>query len=634
MSHSRKADAATSSPSKAVRRGAKAKDFIFTNEQHKHLDALISEFEAEVERVNPKLKAHNEKLTKWKKETSVATMKLDLFKDNATPDLPLKKWEAAIRRKFTNYYNNTLKPHLLASKPQNNKHPGKASDPEKRDSSFSSKPLNNVLARAMVIFTSEFPARELFASENEDALRAQMDAVHARHPDLVGGALRNKALKKLWKKADQREWEERAAAMAADVDANQKEFPSLMVKAIQNLLERGRLGSIITSLNYAYYGTNGGIVYGTIYNGYNAETEEQIEWKYDDHANRVKGWKDAAETFLPPPPAEQAHSPIPFNDAGLPVFPKFDLMSATGQQVVGAVQDYLDASWKYAMRNRSMIPWADIVKNPGKYYDTDTFKLPIALNHPKTYSRPSDIHALVDYFTESSISASPFCFYPRNSDTSTVASNTLTPNELSPSNSMEITQTEDSVQSSKGLSNTSVAIPTISPLTLSAQTPVADSSPSVMDVSIKVSIQPSDRPASPGPANVASGSPASKALSPIPEIHPNTVSATQTPVANSASATVSSNKHQRTKTGKKGRKKSEKKPATESITVTESGQAESTRRSGRIGQKRKGADSIAPEVQESTRPGKRKKHGWINTDDSGNYWTESGQSCDKDGNLL
>ena len=70
----------------------------------------------------------------------------------------------------------------------------------------------------MGIFTSEVPARELFACKNDRLLKAKMDKISAAHPGLVRGALHNKALNKLWKQADQEQWEAKAAAAAADID--------------------------------------------------------------------------------------------------------------------------------------------------------------------------------------------------------------------------------------------------------------------------------------------------------------------------------------------------------------------------------------------------------------------------------
>ena len=61
----------------------------------------------------------------------------------------------------------------------------------------------------------------MFASENEDAIQRAMKKISADNPnsDLIGGGLRNKALKMLWKDADQEFWEEKIKALAANVEA-------------------------------------------------------------------------------------------------------------------------------------------------------------------------------------------------------------------------------------------------------------------------------------------------------------------------------------------------------------------------------------------------------------------------------
>ncbi|KIJ95533.1 hypothetical protein K443DRAFT_124793 [Laccaria amethystina LaAM-08-1] len=64
------------------------------------------------------------------------------------------------------------------------------------------KRLTNILHRALVIFTNEFPARELFAAENEAEIAAAMEDIRKAEPQLLGGALRNKALGQLWGKTD------------------------------------------------------------------------------------------------------------------------------------------------------------------------------------------------------------------------------------------------------------------------------------------------------------------------------------------------------------------------------------------------------------------------------------------------
>ena len=78
------------------------------------------------------------------------------------------------------------------------------------------KSLDTVLHRALVIFTGEFPARDLFAYENEDAVTEAMEDLKSSYPNLVGGALKNKALSKLWKEADRPLWEAKIAEMAGE----------------------------------------------------------------------------------------------------------------------------------------------------------------------------------------------------------------------------------------------------------------------------------------------------------------------------------------------------------------------------------------------------------------------------------
>jgi hypothetical protein len=88
-------------------------------------------------------------------------------------------------------------------------------------SSSNSNAVNNILHRAIVTFVGDLSAREIFASENEDAIQAAMKKIRADNPnsDLLGGGLRNKALKTLWKDADKAFWEAKVKALAADVEA-------------------------------------------------------------------------------------------------------------------------------------------------------------------------------------------------------------------------------------------------------------------------------------------------------------------------------------------------------------------------------------------------------------------------------
>lgn len=128
--------------------------------------------------------------------------------------------DQAIRRYYTNYYNNVYLAGLRRAAG-----PGpaltSALPSTTAASSSNSNAINNILRRAIVTFVGDLSAREIFASENEDAIQAAMKKIHADNPnsDLLGGGLRNKALKTLWKDADKAFWEAKVKALAADVEA-------------------------------------------------------------------------------------------------------------------------------------------------------------------------------------------------------------------------------------------------------------------------------------------------------------------------------------------------------------------------------------------------------------------------------
>ena len=120
------------------------------------------------------------------------------------------------------------------------------------------KAVQDVLRRAIVTFLGDLSAREMFASENEDAIHQKMEDIRAENPEseLVGGALRSKALKILWTDADHDLWKSKIDALARDVEANRSEFPALMLQALQNLCNRDRLGSALMSFAWAFRDSN------------------------------------------------------------------------------------------------------------------------------------------------------------------------------------------------------------------------------------------------------------------------------------------------------------------------------------------------------------------------------------------
>ncbi|KAF8901490.1 hypothetical protein CPB84DRAFT_1846782 [Gymnopilus junonius] len=473
--------AKSSAPSQN-RRGAKATSFVFNEQQIKYLDGLRPDFDAFVQRVNPKLKANHGEIREWKRKTSEATMARPEFASLPNSEKPLKAWEEKIHERFTNYYNNTLLSRLGKQSTKSNTRP---TINECATSTSSSLPLDNILCRAIGIFMSEAPAWELFAFENADELKAKMEDVKTRHPDLVGGALRNKALAKLWKKADQNAWEEKATTLAGDINAYMILFfsmftantrlslkkpigvPEALGFAIQNLLQRGRLGSIVTTLNYAFRDMNGGVLYGALYNGYNAQEDQRIDWKFDDHDTRISSWQSVAKLHLPHtflfafdkleshyslvPPTERRRSEIPINTNGFPIFPPFNLMSATGQQVVEIMQDYLVACWGRSKNSTHDIEWSKIAESPEKFIDVIVFKLPVSLKDPATYSDPADIYTLAKYFAETSTWSVPFHFVDHGSHSSPhpAAASSMSALEMTVSNVAAPTMDVDASRSEK-----------------------------------------------------------------------------------------------------------------------------------------------------------------------------------------
>ena len=79
------------------------------------------------------------------------------------------------------------------------------------------KRLTTILHHALVIFTNEFPARELSAAENKAKIAAAMEDIQRAEPQLLGSALRNKALGQLWGKADHGFWESQRIELQADI---------------------------------------------------------------------------------------------------------------------------------------------------------------------------------------------------------------------------------------------------------------------------------------------------------------------------------------------------------------------------------------------------------------------------------
>ena len=131
--------------------------------------------------------------------------------------------------------------------------------------------LSEVFRPTIVLFPGDLLPREIFASENEVAIRQKMDELRGAKSDLGLNAegMHNKVLEELWEKADKNMWQSKIDSLAKDVDAyvqlppsgssllilffrNQEQFPTSMLHALQDLCSRERLGTTLMSFTWAF----------------------------------------------------------------------------------------------------------------------------------------------------------------------------------------------------------------------------------------------------------------------------------------------------------------------------------------------------------------------------------------------
>ena len=116
----------------------------------------------------------------------------------------------AIMRRFTNHANNKMKPKDLKAM---------SLAPVTTSSEGRSVPS---------FFNFDISGKSLFILENEVEIATLYKKISEQDGIPAGGA-RNKAIKKLWHKANQEEWESKAAAVANDVPKYAISFFSILI---------------------------------------------------------------------------------------------------------------------------------------------------------------------------------------------------------------------------------------------------------------------------------------------------------------------------------------------------------------------------------------------------------------------
>jgi len=67
---------------------------------------------------------------------------------------------------------------------------------------------------------------------------------------------------------------------------------------------------------------------------------------------------------------------------------------------------------KSAARTPPAIPWVDLCNNPDRYYDQQTFKVPVSIKDPTDYlNDPADVFLLLKFFSNAAASGHPFRFW-------------------------------------------------------------------------------------------------------------------------------------------------------------------------------------------------------------------------------
>ncbi|KAJ6619076.1 hypothetical protein B0H10DRAFT_1947089 [Mycena sp. CBHHK59/15] len=223
-------------------------------------------------------------------------------------------------------------------------------------------------------FSSIRSGRQLFAEENEGA-----------------GAYQT-VLKQQWDSLTEEEqsgWNERAELEAGDVSQNQQEFATTMTLALRDLCQSQLLGDTEMVLFYAIRQPDTGDLLARTIHGHcvaNQQnfggTAEELDMQYGQL------WSEFAEDVILRSIA--VNSLIPRNSSGQPVFPSINIDTVPIADLRTLLGEYFEQCWSEVCRPAGQkiksIPWAEIVSNPGKYYDTEGHSFPIALAHPQNLS--------------------------------------------------------------------------------------------------------------------------------------------------------------------------------------------------------------------------------------------------------
>ncbi|KAJ7359910.1 hypothetical protein DFH08DRAFT_801672 [Mycena albidolilacea] len=320
----------------------------FSAEQNKHIESFFPDFVKKLDNGVP-----SGEITLWKQNTASNILDSPLFESLDLQTMTRKEYYERIVRKFTNYRNQVYdKAH---------KHEG--SPP---------KPLDLKKANPLLKFSTLTTGRQLFADETHETT-----ILLSKQRELDTGpsnpaALYQNILKERWdglSAEEQAAWNKRAEANTGDVEKNQAEFADALSLSLQHLCQSNLLGNAEMVLFYAFREPN--------------------------HGDLLAGT----------------------NSAGLPVFPSIDVNLVAIADIRLLLVHYFDECWGEGFdilefrQTEKVIPWADIVSHPEKYYKIESLPSSVVLDHPENLSLVQVLSLAQDLRDKSGLeSPNPFCF--------------------------------------------------------------------------------------------------------------------------------------------------------------------------------------------------------------------------------
>ncbi|KAJ7722174.1 hypothetical protein B0H16DRAFT_1737861 [Mycena metata] len=108
-------------------------------------------------------------------------------------------------------------------------------------------------------------------------------------------------------------------------------------------------------------------------------------------------WSEFAEAVIPRPHTHQATA-ITVKD-GVVILPAFDVDTMPLGSLRFLLTEYFRLCWKHrdSIIDNSVVPWTEIVSNPAKFYDTETFIFPVPLKNPEEFTSTGDSHVIEWY---------------------------------------------------------------------------------------------------------------------------------------------------------------------------------------------------------------------------------------------